>query len=193
MSAVARSQWHLSVDEYLAAEEHSEVRHEYVNGEVYALAGASLRHGQIVGNIHATVWNGLRGRSCKTVTNDMKVQVSSSVIYYPAVVVTCDPDDLGPLVIRHPVFIAEVLSPSTASTDRREKAMLYLRMPSLLCYMIVYQDAKCVELHWRPDSDSEWRFELVIGRSVEIPGLELKLSIDQIYEGVDIGAADSSA
>ena len=189
MNALPQADGHLTLEEYLEYESASDVRHEYVNGEVYAFAGASVKHAKIVSNILGHVWNRLRGGPCTVASNDVKVQVADSVIYYPDVVVTCDPTDAGPLILYRPNVIVEVLSPSTASTDRREKAMLYLQMPTLLCYMIVYQDAQRVDLHWRPDIESSWNFELVIGRPVKIPGIDMELPLDDIYEGVETDPA----
>jgi Uma2 family endonuclease len=132
----------LTIDEYLAFEKDSPVRHEYVGGELVAMAGASDRHNRVAGNIYALLWPALRGGPCRIYMSDMKMQISDDQIFYPDVMVTCDPEDNGEYIKKRPCLIIEVLSPSTASIDRREKLVAYRRIESLQAYIVLYQDQK---------------------------------------------------
>jgi Uma2 family endonuclease len=187
MNALPRSNLFMTVEEYLGFEEQSDVRHEYVGGEVQAMAGASRRHGQIVMNIAGHLWSALRHGTCETHTNDVKVQAAPDFIYYPDVVVTCSSDERDPLVIRHPVLVVEVLSPGAAATDRREKMIYYRNIPSLLCYLIVHQDERRLEKHWRGNTGDPWEYDLLLEAlcsEIKIPELDVQLTFDEVYEGV---------
>jgi Uma2 family endonuclease len=103
------------------------------------------------------------------------------------VTVTCSPDEHDPLIIKHPTLVVEVLSPGTAATDRREKMVKYRNIPSLLCYLIVYQDERKLERHWRAATGDPWEFELLLetlNSRITIPGLDVELTFDEVYEGV---------
>ncbi len=143
MNALPRSNWFMTVEEYLDFEKQSDIRHEYVGGEVHAMAGASRRHGQIVMNIAGHLWIGIAARNSAKRTQMMsRFRQRQTIIYYPDVVVTCSSEEQDPLIIKHPVLVVEVLSPGTAATDRREKMIYYRNIPSLLCYLIVHQDER---------------------------------------------------
>ena len=120
----ALSREFISVEDYLAGEEASEIKHEYVGGVVYAMAGATRQHNQIAGNIYAAFLQALRGRPCRPFISDIKVRLSAlgeDVFYYPDVMVGCDPRDTQRLFLRYPKVLVEVSSPSTERLDRRQK------------------------------------------------------------------------
>lgn len=102
--------------------------------------------------------------------------------------VTCDPDDNDPLIITRPIFVVEVLSPHTANTDRREKMVEYRKLPSLLCYLVLYQDERRVERHWRDAIGDPWELDMVVEDAVKIPSLGVTLALDDVYEGVELEA-----
>lgn len=181
----------LTVDEYLALEEESSVRHEYVGGQVFAVAGANDRHNRIAGNIHALLWAAARGGPCRIYVSDMKVQASDDQIFYPDVMVVCDPEDTGEYVKTRPCLIVEVLSPSTASIDRREKLLAYRRIPSLKAYLIVYQDEMRVKTVSRDANGAWWEAEVAGEGNVLFPCPELELTLAEIYEDVFPRVADS--
>ncbi len=192
VNAQPRTCWFMTVDEYLAFEKQSDLRHEYVAGEVHAMVGASRRHGLIVMNIAARLWQALRGGPCETHTSDIKVQAARDIIYYPDIVVTCSDGEDDPFIIKHPTFIVEVLSPSTASTDRREKMIYYRNMPSMLCYLVVHQDERKLERHWRDATGDPWEFDLLLkshNSRILIPSLDIELTFDEVYEGVQFDAS----
>lgn len=121
----------VSVEEYLRIEEASELRHEYVSGALYAMVGATRSHHRLVRRIVRLLEDGTAGGPCEVASEAVKVQARVDQIYYPDIVVTCDPADDNELMIVSPCLVAEVLSPSTAAIDRREKGAAYRRLPSL--------------------------------------------------------------
>ncbi len=172
----------MSLEEYWELENNSEFKHEYVGGHLYAMTGVTRRHSRISGNIFLALANVSDGSSCRVHQSDMKVPTPDGPVYYPDVVVACgeEPDD--PYCEDAPCLIVEVLSPSTALTDRREKLLSYRRLPSLQAYLIVEQDKELVERHFRDDSEA-WQAEILGEGSIPVPcprGAELSLA--GIYE-----------
>src|SRR5438093_771069 len=146
----------LSVEEYLEGEKDSPVRHEYVDGQVYAMAGASDRHNLIAGTLYSRLLDHLGGGLCQPFISDMKVLVDPVVYYYPDVVVACDPPGGDRYTRKQPRLIIEVTSRSTARTDRSEKLFAYQQVESLLEYVIVAQDRIEVDVY-RRQSDGGWQ------------------------------------
>ncbi|HET9984508.1 MAG TPA: Uma2 family endonuclease [Longimicrobiales bacterium] len=176
----------LTVREYLRREESAELRHEYVAGELFAMTGATVRHNRIAGNIFAHLWSVARGGPCRVQMSDVKLRAAEDAIYYPDVMVVCDEPPESPVMERAPCLVVEVTSPSTMAVDRREKLLAYTRMPSVRAYLIVDQARRHVERHWR-DADASWRREEITGAGrVAVPCPELQLSLEEIYEGVEL-------
>ena len=142
-SAVAQSQHLISVEEYLEGERVSEIRHEYVGGKVYAMAGASDDHNRVAINIVSQLVERLRGKRCEPFGADMKLKMpGSEAFYYPDALITCDPSDSAAYFRERPTVVFEVLSPETERIDQREKRFAYSLIASLRVYIIVAQD-KC--------------------------------------------------
>ncbi len=176
----------LTVEEYLEFEGDSPVRHEFVAGYIHAMSGATKRHNRIAGNISALLWIAARGRPCRVYALDVKLRAASNIIYYPDVMTACGPEDDDPLVENDPCLVVEVLSPSTQVTDRREKLMFYRQMPKLRAYLIVHQESRLVERHWRED-DGNWRHaELAERGEIAVPCPDTRLSLEQIYEEISV-------
>jgi Uma2 family endonuclease len=175
----------LSVDEYLALEIATNVKHEYVLGQVYALAGASEDHNRIALNIAAALLPAARMAGCRVVGSDQKLQPGNDLYYYPDVQVLCDPTDDDPLVKRRPCVVIEVSSDRTEAIDRREKLLVYRGIGSLLTYLIVAQDRREVTVHFR-DAAGSWQTRQAQGlESVTIECLaDFALSLDAVYQDV---------
>jgi Uma2 family endonuclease len=174
----------ISVEEYLRRETHSTVRHEYVGGLLYAMAGASERHVLICTNL--VIELGLRARrtNCRVLANDMLVQAAADHFYYPDIVIVCDPADNAMLVKRNPGLIIEVLSPTIETVDKREKLFMYRQLPSLQTYLMVDRDARSVDRWWR-DGDGAWRHtDLRESGAVPLGCLPGELTLDAIYAEV---------
>lgn len=123
---------YISFPDYLKAEESSQIRHEYLNGQIFAMTGRSREHNLITLNIDTQLRNHLRGKSCQVFVSDMKVRIEKDdVSYYADVVVTCNPQDKENFFLTKPCLIVEVLSPSTENIDRREKLMAYKKIEDL--------------------------------------------------------------
>ena len=145
----------LDIDEYFKGEELSPVRHEYLYGKVYAMAGTSQNHNRIIRNFSNRLFNGLLDSPCEVYSENIKVSPSEEVFYYPDVIVTCEGDFKNKYVCESPALIVEVTSPSTAQTDRREKLFAYQKIPSVHEIVIVDQELISIELH-RRQPDGRW-------------------------------------
>jgi Uma2 family endonuclease len=176
----------ISVDDYLAGEETSEIKHEYVGGVVYAMAGASKEHNLIALNIYAALRHGLRGGPCRAFVSDIKVRLEAlhdEVFYYPDVMVACDPRDTHRLFACYPRILVEVSSPSTERLDRREKRWAYQNIETLEEYLIVSQERLEATVFRRAEN---WVPEVFTGQdeTVSLKSIGLALPLSTIYEGV---------
>lgn len=184
---LAAQEYLVSIQEYLEGEQHSEIRHEYLAGRVYAMAGAGEKHNRIAGNLFFHLRAAARGKERGVFISDMKVRVEQNdAFYYPDVMVTCDPLDAEPLSKHLPCLIAEVLSPSTEVIDRREKLVAYRMLPSLRYYLLVSQDQRRMEVYQRGE-DGKWHFEIVeiVGKvAIACDGFTANFSLDDVYEDV---------
>lgn len=149
---------HRSPQDYLTFERQSPGKHEYENGKLHAMAGASRKHNLISGNLYLGLRTRLRNRRCEAFMSDMRVLIEETGLYtYPDVVVSCGQpafQDAENDTLLNPTFIAEILSPSTESYDRGRKFAHYRRLPSLQEYALIAQDRPFVEL-WRRQKD-DW-------------------------------------
>jgi Uma2 family endonuclease len=146
-----------SPEEYLAWEAEQVEKHEYVDGEVFAMAGAGEGHVTITGNVYMALRQHLKGSPCRTFMADMKVQANAdNAFFYPDVVVTCSARDAqDPLVKREPTLIVEVLSPSTAAYDRGAKFSSYRQLASLQEYVLVDTESRATDV-FRKQADGLW-------------------------------------
>ena len=183
MGVAAVRHW-ISPQEYLAGELTAEVKHEYVDGEVFAMVGASRRHATIVANLLVGLRPIARKRGCYAYVNDLKVRVAAAnAYYYPDFVVACDKGDRDEYVIEAPALIVEVLSPTTEAVDRREKRVNYGKIPSLMEYLTVTQDRRRVEV-WRRGAEG-LRVEVYESGSFRLNSLDCEVSLDEIYADVE--------
>lgn len=181
-TATASSDEKISVADYLAAERDGQVRHEYLDGHVHAMTGASRSHGLIVTALAFALTPAAREKGCQLFTNDMKVHVElhgRHFFYYPDLVLGCDPDDREDYYLNRPCLVVEVLSDSTERIDRREKLLTYIQLPSLQEYLLIAQDRRLVEIYrrraaWLPEEVSEGRFSLDC--------LDLAVPVEEIYQ-----------
>ena len=186
MSSTLQTVNQISEKEYLDGEKLSDVRHEYVDGHVYAMAGASKRHNTIGVNLTTALNIASRGTSCNVYSSDMKVKMTSKRSYfYPDVVVDCNDDDTDDYYLENPCLIVEVLSKSTEKRDRSEKLLSYINIPSLKAYLLVSQDRPEVEYFYRQE-DGNWWVESFEGLDaiLKLPCPEMELTVSEIYETV---------
>lgn len=176
----------MSVVDYLAFEESSPVRHEFVAGEIHAMGGASRAHNKISGNLFAHLHARLRGGPCEVFMNDFKVRLEvarEEFFYYPDVVVSCHRQDIEKYFLRSPTLVVEVLSPSTETIDRRERHTHYRHAPTLEEYVLVAQERREVTVFRRA---SGWQGEVFtsLEATVEFRSVKQAMTITEIYDGV---------
>jgi Uma2 family endonuclease len=182
----------LTEAEYLAFESAGSVRHEYVAGEVYAMAGGSQRHNRIALNVASQLLVHLQGKPCQVFMSDVKLHIArDAAYYYPDVMVVCGeqaaPADASQIV-EAPVLVVEVLSPGTETIDRREKLHAYRHLSTLQEYALVSQDARQVELY-RRQGDIGWLYITFEPDDIaEFASIGARLPLAEIYAGTDVGA-----
>jgi Uma2 family endonuclease len=187
---LAKLKTKIDVAEYLEGEQISQTKHEYVNGEVYAMAGASDRHYRIALNITKILDSHLANSKCEAFMAEMKLKADEKTFYYPDVFVSCDNVKQSAFYREEPILVVEVVSPSTRETDRREKLRAYQQIPSVLEYVVIEQHRMLVEIH-RRQPDGRWITyfynENDIDEQLEFQAVELKITLEQIYERVEFG------
>jgi len=177
----------VSVADYLAAEKAGKARGEYPGEAVYAVAGETTTHNQIVGNLYLALRGHLKGKPGRVYANDIRVNFdarNNECFYCSDIVVTCDKRDSRQRVVRHPKVIIEVLSESTGRIDRREKFFAYTSIPTLEEYVLVGQEPREATVFRR---GSGWKAaEKYSGAhsKIAVPSLKFSLSLDAVYEGV---------
>lgn len=173
-----------SFHEYVVHERVSNTRHEYLHGQIYAMAGGSPEHSAMIASLAAHLSNLVRGSRCRVHMSDLRVRVSETgLATYPDVAVVCgpwqrDPDDDHTVV--NPTLLVEVLSPSTEAYDRGEKLEHYRRIPTLRACLLVAHDRREIEL-WSRDGDGPWARALIAGGRLDLACLQGHLDVDAIY------------
>lgn len=174
-----------SVAEYVKLEEYANVRHEWADGQIYAMAGGTPEHGTYAANVIGLLTAALLGKRCRVQTSDVRIRVRETGLdTYPDASVVCgsaerDPED--PLAITNPSVLVEVLSPSTQDYDRGEKLEHYKRIPSLREVVFVAHDAKRVDVV-RRGSDGTWSTTAALAGEVAVlDSLSCALPVDAVY------------
>ena len=178
----------ISVEDYLAGEEASRIKHEYVDGAVFAMAGATPEHNEIAINITSAIKTHLRGKPCRVFISDVKLRIEiegEETFYYPDVMVGCDSRDKHHLYLRYPKLLVEVASESTERLDRREKRLAYQTVATLEEYLIVSQERPEGTIYRK---SNQWQPEDFKGLSetLDLHSIALRLPLPVIYEGVSI-------
>lgn len=175
----------MTLEEYLAFEERSPLRHEYVAGEVYAMSGTTTRHNLIGLNVYRRLHAVARPRGCHVFDEAVTLYIHDRV-YHPDLIVACGRAAGVESIGREPSLVVEVTSPSTRATDRREKLELCLRVPSLRMYLVIDQRRRHVLAYTRR-ADGEWaRDEFAGDGEIPFAFLQARLSLDEIYEDVTL-------
>ncbi|MDJ1172936.1 Uma2 family endonuclease [Roseofilum capinflatum] len=174
----------LTIEDYLHHEDHSPIRHEYLGGHIFAMAGSSEEHNLIAGNLLAWLRPHLRGSDCRVFMSDMKVKIQDHIFYYPDLLVTCNRTDNQRYFKTQPNLIIEILSQSTESLDRREKLTNYQKLESLKEYVLVSQDKIQIEIY-RQDTPGNWTVQILdADTELTLESVGLTLTMAQIYEDV---------
>ena len=178
-------------DEYLAIERQAEYKSEYLNGEIFAMTGASRRHNLVAANVLAALHAQLRKRPCEVYPSDMRVKVSATGLYtYPDVVIVCgEPlfDDKRNDTLINLTALVEVLPKSTASYDRGEKFEQYRKLSSLADYLVIAQNKYHVE-HYTRQPDNQWLLSETddVRQTIRIASIECNLALVDIYDKIEV-------
>ncbi|MEC4747865.1 Uma2 family endonuclease [Methylomicrobium sp. Wu6] len=172
----------LTEEEYLKSELTSDIKHEFIDGRIYAMAGAGYNHNCIAGNVFGNLRNHLRGNPCTPFMADMKVRLGKDYVH-PDVVVDCSKMSGADTYSENPLLVVEVLSRSTRKTDATVKLLRYINLPSVQEYVMIESDFVSVQVlrrhnHWL----SEYYF---LGDSVTFESIGLTLTVEEIYDRVD--------
>lgn len=185
---------YLTPDDYLQLETRSPVKHEYINGEIVLMAGASDAHVTIAGNIFSLLRAHLRGTGCRVYISDMKVRLDAcNCFYYPDVFVTCDPRDQETSIYkRFPCLIVEVLSDSTEAFDRGDKFMHYQTLASLQEYVLLNTRQQRVET-FRRNSSGLWilQFYTADQPALQLTSIGWSGNLADLYEEVTLETQSS--
>jgi Uma2 family endonuclease len=185
----SRQQPHVTPEEYLHLEEQSPIKHEYIDGQVYAMAGASDPHVTIALNLAALLRSHVRGSGCRVYISDMKARIESlNRFYYPDVMVTCDQRDKdSPTHKRFPTLIIEVLSDSTEAFDRGDKFADYQEIESLREYVLINTKRQRVECFRRND-EGLWVLQSYMPEQVSfrLNSINFEGAIAALYEDVEL-------
>jgi Uma2 family endonuclease len=173
-------------EEYFAWEEQQQLRHEYLDGEVYAMTGGTINHSDIAGNFLILLKSHLRGSGCKTLNSDARVNIHNSNDYvYPDLSVTCDERDRNNTqFISYPCVIVEVLSPTTEAYDRGDKFFMYRRSASLQDYILVSADKVAIDIYHKDDRGKWDILSYRSGDTIELESVNFTFQIEQVYEDI---------
>ncbi|MEH2461362.1 Uma2 family endonuclease [Nostoc sp.] len=181
------NKYHLTPDEYLQWEAKQEIKHEYINGEVYARTGGTIAHNAIAVNLIAALRPHVRGSSCRVLGTEAKVGITEKgSFFYPDVLVTCNAQDRQAIqVIQFPKLIVEVLSPGTEAYNRGAKFAQYRRLETLQEYVLINSESIGVEI-FRLNERSKWELtSYTNGDEIELICIEFKFPIELLYEDVE--------
>jgi Uma2 family endonuclease len=170
--------------DYLALEASANVRHEFLDGEIYAMAGGTREHAAICANVVVSLGAQLRGRGCQVHSADLRIRVlETGLTTYPDVTIVCaraelDPEDRN--TITNPTLLVEVLSPSTAAYDRGEKLAHYQKIASLREVVLVAHDEQLIEV-WRRGDDGTWSRRETRSGPLALEAIPCTLLVDDVY------------
>lgn len=180
----------VSVEDYLAGELVSEIKHEYLGGYVYAMAGGRNVHNEIAGAWYALLRAQLRGKPCRPFNSDTKVRVpypTRTYFYYPDGMVVCEPNPADETFQDKPVVIAEVVSESTRRIDEGEKREAYFTLPSLTAYLIIETERPRVVVHRRTDEGFIAEAYEGVDAVIPLKAIEAEVPLAELYERVEFG------
>jgi Uma2 family endonuclease len=176
-----------SIEDYFSLEEGSTVRHEFFNGEIFAMAGGTVAHNQIAANVLGEIRSGLKGKPCRVLGSDMRLLTPGGLLTYPDVMVICGPAELAhgrEDVVTNPILLVEVLSEATRAYDLGEKFDLYKAIGSLRQYLAIEQRTIHVQSFCRTASTWELTTSDRIDARVPLPALDLHVALADVYDKV---------
>jgi len=194
--STAPSQRRFTIAEYLALEADSETKHEFYQGEIFAMAGATIPHNEISTNVLAGLHARLRGKGCRPYGSDLRIRVKKPNLFtYADTVVVCgkiEPAEESPHSVTNPRVIFEVLSKSTENYDRGQKWELYQQLDSLQEYVLVSQEEAKVTRYYRAPG-GPWQYVLISGldQTLRLESLDCELPLSEVYDHVTFGSEEA--
>ena len=191
--AVAYGKRKYTIEEYLELENTSDDKHEYYQGELFAMSGANFQHNQVTANLMFRLRQKLSGKPCQPYGSDLRVHIESNTLFtYPDISIICGPpvfrnnDEMNLL---NPTVIIEVLSPGTKDYNRGEKFRLYRDIPTLKEYILLEPEAISIEAFF-VNGLNNWELSIIsnINETLELQGIQTSLELTEIYEGTRIAA-----
>lgn len=192
----ALQQQRMTAAEFLAWDQTQTLKHEFVRGEVFAMAGGEDRNFTVAGNLYIALRQHLRGSPCRVYGSDVKLRVEAADCYfYPDLMVTCSALDAADrLIKREPVLVVEVLSPSTAAYDRGAKFASYRQLPSLAEYLLVDVESRRCDLFRKRAEDGLWVLHpSAPGEGVQLASVDLAISADALWADLEPDAPPAAA
>jgi Uma2 family endonuclease len=183
---------HASFEQYLALEARSQTRHEFVDGDLFAMAGGTDRHNRLAINILMQINAAAETNNCEVFISDMLIRTPEGMGYYPDLFVTCEEITEGVRFKCKPCLIVEVISESTEIIDRSEKLHHYRSIPSLQAYMLVSQNQSLVEIYRRL-VDGTRRYENLEGGTAALPCIGIDLNVLDIYRNIHLSTPDQTS
>lgn len=183
----------ISVDDYLEGELLAKNKHEYVDGRVYAMSGAKIRHNRIASRVLVTLGSQLKGSPCEAFNSDTKVRIRSeqrTYFYYPDAMVVCDSNPDDNTFQDHPVVIVEVISDSTRRIDEGEKRVNYLSIPSLDTYVLFEQDRRVARVFQRTKDQFTESIYTDLDSVIRLPVIHAQLEFAEIYAGIEFPTSE---
>ena len=177
----------LSVQEYLVWEAENDIKHEFIDGEVYAMSGGTGKHSRVAANAISVIHGQLQNSICFVYTSDMRVKINDSRYVYPDLSAVCGKEqfeDESETTLLNPILVVEVTSPSSIEYDRVAKRDFYREVPSIQAYLIIDQHRVCAELYTR--ADVGWLLQVYTDPEDVIPlqMLNCELSLAEVYRGI---------
>jgi Uma2 family endonuclease len=178
----------MTAAEYLTWEPQQQIRHEYIDGEIFAMTGGTIPHNDIAINLLTALLPQVRAGGCRINMADVKLCIEeNNDYYYPALMVSCHPQDLNARkFIQFPKLIVEVLSPGTADKDRTDKFIAYQRIPTLQEYLLISSEKISVECYRRGEGRMWLYYPFTIGDEIDFASLDISIAIDRLYAGINL-------
>jgi Uma2 family endonuclease len=188
---VARPKQYFTPEEYIAFERQADYRSEYIDGEIYAMAGGSWEHAAIAGNIYASLHAQLRGKPCRPFNSDLRVRVTRQRYSYADAGIVCGKpqfEDSQSDTLLNPKIVFEVLSPTTEGYDRGEKAEFYRAIPTLTDLLLIAQD-RCHVEHYVRQPNAQWLLTEAneLEYTLDLASIGCTLALTDIYDGIELG------
>lgn len=181
----------MSPSEFLEWERKEEFKHEYVDGEVLAMSGASINHNRVSSNIHGRIWNFLQDKPCEIFSADLRIAVKAkNSFFYPDVIIAYEElefdEDSIKDTVKNPTVIFEVLSTSTENYDMGKKMMFYMQIESLKQYIMVDSKKFHISVITRRNEERTWKFDEFTGidEKIFIESINFEISLFDLYKGV---------